>query len=501
MRGNKILKLIYFGFFLYFLFGILIPVDAKSSSFKCIVYFSGIGCPHCAKTDPFLFERLLKKYPELVIIDYEVYKERENSQVLSAFFDSYKVPPLKRGIPIVFLGEKKEEIIVGDLPILENLEKKIKEKEELKCFLVDGRKREFEKVKLSDLPGYPKIWRDERVLIKTKKENEWIFAWNGEASERKYSQKEVSFDFVFEVLKAKNVKNVLENINYFSLPGPFEVSLSGKKISFQNAIKLKIASSGVSFSLSKNLTIAKILSLALVDAINPCAFAVLVLMLTAILVYGEKRKKVLYGGLSFVLAVFLMYFLYGILIVKFFQIIQFITPLKFWLYKILGGVAVVLGILNIKDFIKYQPGGLFTEMPIGWRQRVRRLIYNIPSIPCVGCKSELKIKESLKKSLSPIGCFVTGLLVTFFLLPCTIGPYIVAGGILSTIELIKSLPWLFLYNVVFVLPMILIVGLVYVGWRQVKDISKWKEENITKFHLIAGIIMLTLGISMIFGLF
>ena len=45
----------------------------------------------------------------------------------------------------------------------------------------------------------------------------------------------------------------------------------------------------------------KITPLALSDSVNPCAFAVLVLVLISILTHNpEKRKKILLGGLAFV---------------------------------------------------------------------------------------------------------------------------------------------------------------------------------------------------------
>ena len=58
------------------------------------------------------------------------------------------------------------------------------------------------------------------------------------------------------------------------------------------------------------LGLAAILSLAAVDAVNPCALAVLILVLVAILTqYPKERAKALYVGLTFTLAVFILYFL------------------------------------------------------------------------------------------------------------------------------------------------------------------------------------------------
>jgi len=116
-----------------------------------------------------------------------------------------------------------------------------------------------------------------------------------------------------------------------------------------------------------------------------------------------------------------MYLIYGLLIVKFFQVIQGLSAIRLWLYKALGLIAIVLGVLNIKDFIKYKPGSIGTEMPMFMRPKVKKIISGITS---------------------PKGAFGVGIFVTLFLLPCTIGPYIIVGGILSALEFLKILPLL-----------------------------------------------------------
>lgn len=229
----------------------------------------------------------------------------------------------------------------------------------------------------------------------------------------------------------------------------------------------------------EDLSMAKIISLAAVDAVNPCALAVLTLMLIAILTYNPKDKRnVLLAGLAFTTSVYILYMFYGLVIIRFFQLVQMLTSVRLWLYKILGFVAVVLGVLNVKDFFRYKPGGLMTEMPMSMRPKVKKIISGVTS---------------------PKGAFLVGAFVTVFLLPCTIGPYVIAGGILSVLDLMKTIPWLLVYNAIFVLPMVIITILVYWGITKVEDVSGWKDKNIRYLHLVAGVIMLGLGIAMIGG--
>lgn len=51
---------------------------------------------------------------------------------------------------------------------------------------------------------------------------------------------------------------------------------------------------------------------ALSDSINPCAFAVMLLLLSTILAKHKSRKKMIFAGVLFALAVFLSYLAMGI---------------------------------------------------------------------------------------------------------------------------------------------------------------------------------------------
>lgn len=380
-------------------------VLAKSSNFTeksvCVVYFTGIGCPHCANADPLVLEELPKEYPNLVIIEYEIYQQRENAPLLYQYHENYNSG---LGIPLIIFN--KENYIIGDKPILQGAPKILAQLEKNKCPLPDGTSIDFKDLEISSLPGKPKIIRQ-------------------------------------------------------------EVSISGEESLLLEDIKSK-------------LTLAKIVGLAGVDAVNPCALAVLTLMLIAILTYNPtRRREILKAGLAFTAAVFIMYLIYGLIIVKSFQFIQALTSIRLLLYKILGGAAILLGILNLKDFIRYTPGGFLTEMPQVLRPKVKKIISGITS---------------------PRGAFAVGLFVTLFLLPCTIGPYIIAGGILSICKFLEIIPCLLIYNLIFILPMLAITIIVYLGITGIKDVSSWKEKNIKYLHLAAGLIILGLGIAMILGL-
>ena len=228
------------------------------------------------------------------------------------------------------------------------------------------------------------------------------------------------------------------------------------------------------------LNFTKITTLALADSVNPCAIAVLTMVLVAILIQNpDKKKKVLQAGLAFTISIYIGYLFYGVILIQLFRTFaEFLRENSFYIYNGLGIFAMIIGALNIKDYFMYKPGGIATEMPIFMRPKAKRII---------------------QKITSPSGAFIIGFLVTIFLLPCTIGPYIIASGLLSEVCMLCALAWLLYYNLLFIIPMLVIVGIVYYGFAKVEQVSGWKEKNIRILHLIAGILLFLVGVGLLMG--
>jgi cytochrome c biogenesis protein CcdA len=222
---------------------------------------------------------------------------------------------------------------------------------------------------------------------------------------------------------------------------------------------------------TRTLTLGAVLSAAAVDAINPCAFAVLIILITAVLAAGGRRRA-LYAGLAFSLSVFVSYYLMGL---GLYSAVEAAGVTR-GLYIAVAALAILLGLFNLKDYLWYGKWFLM-EVPLSWRATLKQIIGGVTSIP---------------------GAFFVGFIVSLFLLPCTSGPYIVILGLLAKTESRNAaMLWLVLYNIVFIAPMIAITAAVFFGLTTAEKAEEWRTRNLQVLHLVAGVIILLLGLGMI----
>ena len=196
------------------LFSIPVPLyaqdDIAGKKNFCMVYFSGIGCSRCKNSDPPLFNILLKEQPSVIIIEFEMYRERENASVISVYNSNYG-----SGMAIPVLIFSKKESMSGDQQILTAIAGRIFDFNKLP--LPDGSSRGFNAADITALGGRPKIWRDGRILIcRGKKGNS---------------------DLLKELLLSDELPAVLERTEFEKLE-PEPILFSQGRVEFENAIKI-----------------------------------------------------------------------------------------------------------------------------------------------------------------------------------------------------------------------------------------------------------------------
>lgn len=212
----------------------------------------------------------------------------------------------------------------------------------------------------------------------------------------------------------------------------------------------------------------------LVDGINPCAFAVLIFLLTFLMQISSNRKRMIKAGIAYIIAVYFTYFIAGIGLLSVIQVSGFSG------YVVRGAavIAIIAGLINIKDYFWYGKG----------------ISLGIPD-------SKKGIIQKWTKRANIPSALVLGFLVSMFELPCTGGVYLAILAMLaSSVTKLKAVEYLLVYNFMFVLPLIVIMFLVIRGMSAEK-IESWRNAKKTWMRLALGLLLVALGIIMIIGWF
>ena len=102
----------------------------------------------------------------------------------------------------------------------------------------------------------------------------------------------------------------------------------------------------------------------------------MLLLLATILSKSKSKKKTIFAGLLFCLAIFVSYFLMGLGFLKLIiqETVQYTMVFK-WIVGIFG---ILIGLANLKDFFWYGEGFVM-EVPLAWRPRMMRIIQAVVS--------------------------------------------------------------------------------------------------------------------------
>lgn len=212
---------------------------------------------------------------------------------------------------------------------------------------------------------------------------------------------------------------------------------------------------------------------ALVDSLNPCALSVLVFLLISIAAAANRRRIFLIGG-SYIAAVFLFHLFMGIGIFSFVTL----TGLSKAFALIGAAVAVILGLITLSDVIRNKETFFLSVSESG--KGVMSQYIRIASIPAA---------------------FVLGVLAGLLGFSCTGGIYISILALMSrSLTFTAGLPYLLLYNIIFVLPLVLITLLAAYGMSPEKADS-WRVEHKRALRLVIGLVLVALGVVVFFGWF
>ena len=214
----------------------------------------------------------------------------------------------------------------------------------------------------------------------------------------------------------------------------------------------------------------------LADGINPCAIGMMVMLLGYLLVFGKKPARVWQLGGAYILSVFGTYLVIGLAFYSLVTQIQEIVSVGI-VSRMVGMVLGVAGVVMLKDFF--------------WPESQKQL--RIP-----GASKERLMK--LVEKVSIPATVALGVAVTVLETPCSLPLYVGTATILanSGMALPLVIGYFLYYNLLFVLPLIIVLVLVWQG-KRIVEMREWEHKAEKWMKLSLGSLLLLMGGWLWFG--
>lgn len=206
------------------------------------------------------------------------------------------------------------------------------------------------------------------------------------------------------------------------------------------------------------------------DGIHPCAIAILIFFIAFLLTLQRKLKNILVLGMVYIFVIFLTYLIIGVGLLSGMMLFG-----RHHFFAELGSVLLIfLGAINLKDYF-------FPKLKLGIK---------LPKV------SNQKIKNYLQKATLPT-VIIAAFLVGLCSVPCSGGIYAAITALLaSKTTFFTGFLYLLLYNLMFVMPLIILLGLAANPYTLVK-LGEWQQKHKRTQKLVMGLFMIILGAAIL----
>ena len=219
----------------------------------------------------------------------------------------------------------------------------------------------------------------------------------------------------------------------------------------------------------------------LLDGINPCAFATIVFFISYMSLVGRGRKEMLVAGSAFAAAVFVTYLLLGMGLLKFFSFLNEFSVISQCVYLLAAVGTFALAFLSLYDAIKAKQGKvkeITLQLPKSLKQRIHKVI-----------------REQTRTSGVIIGALIIGFAISALELVCTGQVYLPTITFVMGVEGMRghALAYLILYNLMFIVPLLLVFVFVYWGTTAMQ-LGGVLQRHLMPVKLGTGVLLVGLGI-------
>lgn len=437
---------------------LLLPVLISAADHPILYLFWGEGCPHCEAEKEFLVQ-LQEKYPALEMRWFEIWKNSENRKLADAMRQAYDLKTTS--VPLTFFDRW------GNVGYQSGgiTEKQIKDLL-IACFRdgcinaleILGPRQATLNIEAQAEQQNPQGWELFPATAPPPKIAASPIPTPSQVDPSNRENPSQQTDTTLATTKS----NSSNDQNIVSIPIPkFLRFLFGREI-----VSIDVAKIGLPLF---TFIIAGL------DGFNPCAMWVLSFLMTLV-IYAKSRAKILLIGGIFVIASGGIYFMFMAAWLNIFLLAGYIQILT----KIVAVVAIVVGLINCKDFFFFKKGISLTIPESAQPKLFKKM-------------RELVQASALHAII--LGTIVLAVSANLIELLCTAGFPMIYTKILLLQEFSGAQYYLYLvfYNAVYVIPLAAIVSVF--AWKMGGRKLTEKEGRILK--LIGGLLMLILGLVLL----
>lgn len=220
----------------------------------------------------------------------------------------------------------------------------------------------------------------------------------------------------------------------------------------------------------REITVPLVVVSGLLDGINPCAIALLVFFISFLFGVHETRRNVFKLGSIYILGLYVTYLVIGVGLLRAINLFGVERPFA----QVAVVLLVFMGLVSIRDAISHEK----PLLRFAWPDRFR----------------------SLAERSTALVAAAMGVLVGLGEFPCSGSIYVGVLALLSSgSSFIEGLLYLLLYNLMFVLPLILIL-LSASNLDTLVKIDTIRVKRRRQMRLVSGVFLITIGLATWFWL-
>ncbi|MBC8205831.1 MAG: hypothetical protein H8E68_01610 [Kiritimatiellaeota bacterium] len=229
-------------------------------------------------------------------------------------------------------------------------------------------------------------------------------------------------------------------------------------------------------------TLSAVLIAGLLDGINPCAISTLVFFMSLLAVSKVRSRQLILLGVSFCLASFLTYLAIGFGLLRFLHLFSGFTALRSAVEWGMTALLLAAAVFSFRDAVRFRKSHDGHDVTLQLSTGMKKRIHSV-------------MRRGLKTGHLIWGGLMIGIAVTALESVCTGQVYVpTLVLILKDSAFGESRAWFYLlaYNVLFILPLVVVFVAVYFGLKT-ETLLAWSRKNVVVSKILLGLFFILMA--------